>query len=272
MKSGAEILRELHENSEISTSIIAFTGNSDISTIIEVMRLGADNYIQKPFELEELKITVEKGIQLRKIRMKNINYENCFEQEVEKKKVEIKKAYMDIVNSFAGSIEMRDLYTWGHSNRVSKIAYMNGKEMGLDDKKLEEIKIGSILRDIGKIGIADNILKKPGKLTDEEFKEIKKHPQIGNNIIKNISSLKPVIPYILYHHERYDGTGYPEGLERKHIPIEGRILAVADAFEAMISDRPYRKALPLDVVYNEIIVNSGKQFDPDIVNIFIKSW
>ena len=155
---------------------------------------------------------------------------------------------------------------------MSEIAYMIGKEMNLDEKKLGELKIGGILHDIGKIAISDNILRKSSKLTDEEFGEIKKHPTMGYNIVKNIPSLESIIPYILYHQEKYDGTGYPEGLKGKDIPIEGRILSVADAFEAMISNRPYRKALPLDMAYKEIISNSGKQFDPDIAKIFAKLW
>ena len=272
LKSGVKILNDLQRENEITTAVIVLTINDNISTIIEAMKLGAYNYILKPVKLEKLKIVIEKAVLQRKIRIENIEYKHNLEQKVGKKAAEIKESYLGIVIALASSIEMRDMYTGGHSKRVSEIAYMIGKEMNLDEKKLGELKIGGILHDIGKIAISDNILKKSSKLTDEEFGEIKKHPTMGYNIVKNIPSLESIIPYILYHQEKYDGTGYPEGLKGKDIPIEGRTISVADAFEAMISDRPYRKALPLDMAYKEIISNSGKQFDPDIVKAFVKLW
>ncbi len=270
-KSGTEILNDLNKV-DIMTDIIVLTGNSDSSKIIEVMKLGASNYIQKPFELEELGIAVEHGIQNHRMRQENNRYKNFLEQQIKEKISEIKKAYFDVVKAFVNSIDKRDPYTGGHSNRVSEIVCMIAGEMSFNEKKLEEAKIGGILHDIGKIAIPDNILKKTSKLIIKEFDEIKKHPVEGCEIVKDISSLKPVIPYILYHHEKYDGTGYPEGLKGTDIPVEGRLLCIADSFEAMVSDRPYRKALTLNLAYKEIISNSGKQFDPYFVEIFNKLW
>ncbi len=271
-KSGIEVLNDINKKTEITTDIIVLTGISDTSKIIEVMRLGASNYMQKPFEIEELSIAVEHAIQNRKVKQENIRYKHSLEGQIIEKTSAIKKAYLDIVNAFANTIEMRDPYTGGHSNRVSVIACMMGKEMSFNKKKLEETKIGGILHDIGKIAIPDSILRKPGKLTRKEFDEIKRHPITGYEIIRNISSLKPAVPYILCHQEKYDGTGYPKGLKGLDIPVEGRLLSVADAFESMMSDRPYRKALTLESAYKEIVENSGKQFDPYFVDIFNKLW
>ena len=271
-KSGVEILQALYKEKEITTGIVVFTGKNDLSTIIKVMRLGAHNYIPKPYNIEELVMAVESAVGHRIMKKENNRYKYHLEQEVEKKTAEIKKNYLDIVDAFASSIEMRDPYTWGHSSLVSKIAILIGEEIKLDKNQLEELRIGGLLHDIGKIGISDKVLNKPGKLTKEEFKEIKKHPVIGYNIIKKISSLKKIIPHVLYHQERYDGKGYPKGLKGKEIPVEGRILTIADTFAAMICNRPYRKALSVNKAYNVIIDNSGKQFDPDIVEVFIKLW
>jgi len=270
MKSGLEILKKVGKSSKLTTTIIVLTGNRERQTIIEVMNAGANNYIQKPFDLNELTIVIEKGIQLRIMKLENLKYKYYLENEIDKKTKEMKKAYIDTVNAFIHSIEMRDAYTGGHSGRVSKIAYRIAKDLLFNKTKLEEVRIGGILHDIGKIGISDRILQKPGKLTIEEYNEIKKHPQRGSEIIKDITFLKPILPYILHHHERFDGRGYPHGLKAKNIPLEGRILAVADAYEAMTSNRPYRKAMPIKKATNEILSNAGSQFDPEIVNIFKK--
>ncbi len=270
--SGFEILKKIQNENKISTSIIVLTSFQDNSSIINAMRMGADDYIQKPFNISELKIAIDKGIKSRQIKLENIKYKYFLEQEIKKKTRKIKKAYMDIVTAFSNAMEIRDPYTGGHSKKVSDIAYIIGKEMKLSKNDLENIKIGGLLHDIGKIGIPDNILKKPDKLTKEEFGEIKKHPLIGYAIVKNISAVSPIIPFILTHHEKYDGTGYPHGLQGTSIPLEGRILAIADAFEAMISNRPYRKILTLQQSYNEILKYSNTQFDPNIVKIFTKLW
>jgi response regulator RpfG family c-di-GMP phosphodiesterase len=272
-KTGVEILNELNQYKDsITTSIIVLTANSDSNTIINVMKLGAFHYIQKPFDMEELQVIVKNAIWQRKMKRENIRYKYYLEEEVAKKTKEIRDTYLSIVDAFANSIEMRDVHTGGHSQRVSELAYLIGIELKLGEAELEDLRIGGILHDIGKIGISDQILRKPGKLSDDEFIEIKKHPLIGSNIVKNIPSLEKVIPSILFHQERFDGRGYPHGLKGNDIPLDGRILAVVDAFEAMISNRPYRKALSVNKAYKEIIDNSGTQFDPEIVKIFKKLW
>lgn len=271
-KSGLEILKEIKSNQNIYTSIIMMTGDDDNQTIIKVMRLGADDYIQKPFELNELYVAIKKSLINHNIKLENIRYKKYLEEEVNNKTKEINKAFFDMITAVANAIEARDNYTGHHVKRVSEISVLIGRKLGFTAKKLNELKIGGILHDIGKIGVPDSILNKPGPLSKEEFAKIKLHPELGFNIIKNINSLKPIVSYILYHHEKYDGTGYPEGLRKENIPIEGRILALADALDAMTTSRPYREAFSKDKAYDEIIKNSGSQFDPNIVTIFKELW
>lgn len=271
-QNGIKVLSKIKQANKIDTAIVMITGCSETSVIIKIMRLGAVDYIQKPFHYEELKIVIKRTLENRKIRLENIRYKYYLEKEIDKKTIEIKSAYLDIVNAFANTIGIRDHYTGRHAQRVCRIALILGEKIGFNSKELYKLKIGALLHDIGKIGIADKILKKPKRLTKKEFNEIKKHPQIGYTLIKGIKSLTPVIPYILSHHERYDGCGYPQRLKGKEIPIEGRILALADALEAMTGERPYRKCLSLENVYEEIVNNAGTQFDPEIVEIFVKLW
>lgn len=185
---------------------------------------------------------------------------------------DLKSAYFDTIKAITNSIEARDPYTRGHSERVSRFAKAIAEELNWNKNEIELINWGGMLHDVGKIGIPDSILKKPGKLTDDEYNEIKLHPLIGAQIIKDVSFLEPVTPYILDHHERFDGKGYSRGVAGKNISIKGRLLAVADAFDAMISDRTYRKALNPEDAVKEILKNGGTQFDPAIVQAFKKAW
>lgn len=184
----------------------------------------------------------------------------------------LNESYKNFIIVLANAIEARDQYTRGHIERVTKLAKAIAEEMGWKEDKLREIEIGGILHDIGKIGVSDNILNKTQPLTSEEYEVIKTHPIIGSNMLKTMSSFDPVIPYILYHHEKYDGTGYPFQLKGANIPLEGRVMAVADAFDAMTTDRPYRKGMDPKEAIAELERNSGSQFDPDVVTVFIKLY
>ncbi len=168
------------------------------------------------------------------------------------------------------AIETRCIYTMGHSNRVAKYSQLIAEQMGLTYQKIRSIYTGSMLHDIGKIGIPDSILNKPGKLTDSEYSIIKKHPRIGYDILHDLKEMKPILPIILMHHERIDGTGYPLGCSGDLIPLEVRIVAVADSFDAMLSIRPYRDRLSMDYAIKELMNHAGTQFDRDVVNAFIK--
>ncbi|MFP4522266.1 MAG: HD-GYP domain-containing protein, partial [Fibrobacterota bacterium] len=168
------------------------------------------------------------------------------------------------------AVEVKDLYTRGHSENVMAYSVKIANALGLDEQLLETIKYGGLLHDIGKIGIGENILNKPGRLTEEEFEVIKFHPALGANIIQDVPYFRDIVPLVMHHHEFFDGRGYPDGLSGTEIPYGARILSVADAFEAMTSDRPYRKSLDINLAKNILIENKGTQFDPDIVDVFVK--
>lgn len=271
-QNGLEVLKNMREKEKIDTAVIIITGYSETDHVIQVLRLGADNFIKKPFTIAEMRMAIKTAIRNRQLKKQNEKYKETLENEVDIKNLELKSAYKDIIEAIANSIQTRDIYTGKHAHRVCSIVIEFGKALNYSSEKLDEMEIGAMLHDIGKIGIVDSILKKPKILTPEEYDEIKKHPRIGYNIIKNIQSLRKIIPYVLYHHEWYNGTGYPEKLSGNDIPVEARIMAVADSLEAMTSDRPYRNKLSLEAAYQEILNCSGSQFDPKLVELFRELW
>jgi putative nucleotidyltransferase with HDIG domain len=181
---------------------------------------------------------------------------------------DLRRAFADTVRIIANALESRDPYTAGHTGRVTQIALATAQELGWAREQLQILEIGALLHDIGKIGVADSILYKPTELTQDEYAMMKQHPILGAKMLEGVAALRPMLPYILYHQERYDGKGYPFGLAGNEIPIEGRILAVADTFDAMTSDRPYRKGLSAEEAIAEIERNRSAQFDPDVVDAF----
>lgn len=197
----------------------------------------------------------------KELNMKNVELKKFFD--------EMQYGYLQTVMSLANSIEAMDAYTRGHCQRVMEISCEVARVLGLSEEEIEDLRYAAILHDIGKIGISPNILNKNGSLTEEEFGEIKKHPEIAYNILKDVSFLDKALYGILQHHERYDGRGYPNGLKGNEICIFGRIMCVADAFDAMTSDRPYRKGMKVEEAMKELEVCKGTQFDPDIVDMFV---
>jgi len=185
---------------------------------------------------------------------------------------ELEAAYFDTINVLANSIEARDRYTRRHTDRVRYLTEVLAVQMGWTSDKLKEVRMGGILHDVGKISVPDQILNKPGPLSHEEFEVMKKHPEMGKKMLEGIDFLQPALPYVLYHHEKYDGTGYPFGLAGEEIPFEGRLLAVADTFDAIISDRPYRKGASFEKAIDELVTFSGRQFDPMVVEAFMAVW
>ncbi len=184
--------------------------------------------------------------------------------------MDLRRSYLETVQALSRAIEAKDPITSGHSGRVSEYAVAIAREMRLSEKKIDRIRYAALLHDIGKIGISDDILQKPGRLSEEEFRHIKEHPVIGAEILKDIDYLRDVAEIIRYHHERFDGKGYPEGFRGEEIPMESCILALVDAFDAMTNDRPYRKALTVEDARNIIREQSGRQFHPQVANAFLK--
>ena len=183
---------------------------------------------------------------------------------------DLQQSYFQVISALTNSIEARDKYTAGHTDRVTRLAEQLARHLGWTEKQLVTLRMGCTLHDIGKIGVPDAILNKPDKLTETERKKMMSHPRLGMKIIRGIELLKASRPYIIAHHERYDGKGYPKGLSGKEIPIEGRLLAVVDTFDAIISDRPYRPGATVDVAVRELVENSGSQFDPKMVTAFLE--
>ena len=184
----------------------------------------------------------------------------------------LEQAYHDTLIALSNAIELRDHYTVGHTWRVTNFALETARSLGWDEEKLQEVEMGGVLHDIGKIAVDDSILRKPSRLTDEEFAKMKIHPERGARMMQDIEFLLPLIPYCLYHHERYDGRGYPHGMEAENIPVEGRLLAVADTFDAMTSHRPYRRGLAPEIALEELEKGKGTQFDPVMVDGFMKAY
>ena len=196
------------------------------------------------------------------VNMKNEELSRTYDQ--------LKLRYMDTIEALRQAVDARDIYTRGHSDRVAQYALEIGKALGLPSEELETLRIGGIFHDIGKIGTADDILLKTDKLSEEELKEIQKHPLKGARILSAVSMFKDVVPVVKCHHERIDGTGYPEGLSGDSIPLLARIISVADAFDAMLSDRAYRSRLTFEEARQQLLNGSGTQFDSHIVSVFLE--
>lgn len=182
----------------------------------------------------------------------------------------VQSSYWSAIRALANAIEARDGCTAGHTDRVIRLAEPMARALGWPESRIHALRLGATLHDIGKIGVPDSILNKPDRLSEDELGHMQQHPQVGARIIKDIDLFKPALPYILSHHERFDGKGYPKGLSGTEIPIEGRLLSVVDTFDAIMSDRPYRKGASLSVAVTELILNRGKQFDPEMVDLFFK--
>ena len=259
------MLKSIREKDENVYIILLINSQKLTIPLKDLKALSVQGYCEKDDKLEQLPLFVEaavKSIDQMKI-IKNIN------DELIESKEKLEKAYLESIETLRYTVEAKDRYTHGHSDRVSAYSVLIGKKLGLSNEDLNTLKIGGLFHDIGKIGISDAILLKNGKLTDAEYSEIKNHPVIGKNILSNAAIFENIIPIVLYHHERYDGKGYPYGLQDSSIPFLARIVSVADSFDAMTSRRSYRGELDLEYVKNEFKTKSGTQFDPVIAQIFL---
>lgn len=238
---------------------ILLTGHVDTDIIIaSINDCDLFQYILKPFDVEELKLAVEKGIEKFEMTSNNREYYN-----------ELRTLFYETIRAISNSLDTKDSYTNGHSLRVTLYSMILARKLNLDNEYLEDIEIAGLLHDIGKIAMPKNILCKNGRLTDEEFCVMKSHPDKGEKIVLNINKLQCISEWVKAHHEKYDGSGYPLGLKGEEIPLPGRIIAIADTYDAMTSTRSYRKALEHEVAISEIKRCAGTQFDPNLANLFV---
>ena len=273
--SGMELLKVAVGAYPRSVFLIA-TGVDDIRTGIEAMKQGAYDYLLKPFKLDAVVASIERALEKKRLELEVQNYRENLEQMIEERTKQLKNAmgriehtYDETLEALGAALDLRDNETAGHSRRVTRYSLEIAKAMGCSGEQLKQIARGAHLHDIGKIGIPDAVLLKPGKLTAEEWVIMKSHARIGYDLVSRIAFLAPAAEIVLTHQECYDGTGYPQGLAGEQIPLGARIFAVADTLDAMTSDRPYRKALPFSTAREEIIRESGRQFDPEVVKVFL---
>lgn len=246
--------------------IILLTGHKDLVPPLEtIKKLDIQGYCEKSDKFDQLLLLIESGIksikQMKQIKNINTELSGTYEK--------LEKAYLESIEVLRFTVEAKDPYTRGHSDRVSEFSVLIGEKLNLSEEDLKTLQIGGLFHDIGKIGIPDNILLKSSKLTDDEYSQIKNHPSIGAHILQNATIFKDIIPIVKYHHEKYDGKGYPSGLKGEEIPLMARIASIADTFDAMTSKRTYRDALPISTVIEEFEKFSGSQFDPNITKIFL---
>ena len=262
--SGFDCIRKLHslETAASKIPVIFLTADESEGAEKEGLSLGAMDFIRKPFVPEVLRLRVNNLIEL-------VTLQNQLYFEVEQKTRENKDLFLQVVSSLAAAIDTKDEYTKGHSSRVAEYARMIAKRSGFSDARQDEIYMLGLLHDVGKIGIPNGLLNKPGTLTDDEFAQIRKHSAMGASILKNIENDPKFEQCAMYHHERYDGTGYPTGIKGTEIPEEARIIAVADAYDAMSSDRSYRSHLTQDEIKNELELGMGTQFDPRFAGVML---
>lgn len=281
-RSGLELSQYIHQ-AYPDTVVIVISGMSDINYAIEAMRHGAFDYVTKPFDLSQVLMAVDRALRYQVLIAEKRLYEESLEEAVRLKTAELRSLNSDLnqmlealyqnyratLRALAGALEARDVEIAGHSDRVVAYSLRLGRELGLAHKDLIGLEQGALLHDIGKIGVPDSILLKRGSLNEKEWEEMREHINHGLRIINGIDFLKGAAPVVGEHHEKYDGSGYPLGLRAEMIHINARIFAVADAFDAITSDRPYRRSASYTSARAEIVAHSGKHFDPIVVNAFL---
>jgi putative nucleotidyltransferase with HDIG domain len=256
--------------------IIMVTAMHDVSTALQAIRHGAYDYILKPFEKEQLFLSVRRAVEHGRLVVENRNYQRNLEQLVEQRTGQLKGALNQLESSYdatlealGGALDLKDSETVGHCKRVTAFTIAIAKAMKIDPAQLPQIARGAFLHDIGKMAIPDRILQKPGPLTDDEREIMRTHCDVGYNMLIRIPFLREAAEIVLAHQEHFDGSGYPRGLRGEAITLGARIFSIADALDAMVSDRPYRKALSIEHARKEITRCSGTQFDPKVVDVFL---
>ena len=268
-KSGVEFLPEIKAKYP-DTAVIMATAISDANVAINCMKAGAYDYVNKPFNLDEVSFSVRRALEKRRLELENRDYQQHLEQKVEEQAQKIRTSFFNSVTALAYALEAKDIYTSGHSQRVTEVSVAIAEHLGLPKETIEKIRLAGLVHDIGKIGVRETVLNKADSLTDEEYEHVRLHSEAGEHILTPIVGDEEILKAVRHHHERYDGKGYPDGLKGKQIPLLARIIAVADTFDAMTSERPYRKALTKEAACAEVERCRGTQFDPEAADAFLE--
>jgi putative nucleotidyltransferase with HDIG domain len=274
-RTGLELLQEVRRLYP-SIAFMMITADSDIRLGVEAMKKGAADYLIKPFQLDAVLASLNRALEMKRMELELENYRQNLERMVEERTRQLEAArrriemtYDETLEALGAALDLRDTETAGHSLRVTRYCQEIARALGVDGDPLKQITRGAFLHDIGKIGVPDSILLKEGKLTPEEMAVMQSHARIGYDLVSRIAFLAAAAEIVLTHQERFDGAGYPQGLAGEEIPLGARIFAVADTLDAMTSDRPYRRALPFSAARAEVIRESGRQFDPKVVEAFL---
>lgn len=266
---GMELLREVRER-HTDTAVVLITAIADVSTAVSALSVGAMDYLTKPFHVDEVRARVRQALEKRRLLMENRGYQQALETRVAEQAQRLEALFLASIQSLADALEVKDPYTHGHSLRVSSYSVAIANVMGLSAEEVRQIEIGGRVHDIGKIGVREAVLNKPGRLTFDEYQHVMTHPGVGWRILTPLLDDVPRALHIVRsHHERYDGSGMPDALVGDQIPLEARIAAVADTFDAMTSARPYRPGVPLTDTLAELRRCSGTQLDPKCVAAFL---
>jgi len=269
---GIALLRETRARWP-DVAVVMITAVADVDVAVSCLAIGAMDYLTKPFHLEEVRARVGQALEKRRLVLENRDYQESLQEKVSAQARRLEELFLASIQSLAEALEVKDPYTRGHSIRVSEYSVVIARELGLDAEMQRQVGLGGHVHDIGKIGVREDVLNKPGKLTDAEYEHIMSHPVVGWRILAPLLSETPAaLNIVRSHHERYDGRGIPDRLVGTEIPLEARIAAAADAFDAMTSDRPYRPdGLSVADAIREIVRCSGTQFDPTVVAAVVRA-
>jgi response regulator RpfG family c-di-GMP phosphodiesterase len=274
--TGVQVVPQARQRDE-DLAIIMLTAVNDAATATEVLASGASDYLMKPVELADLQQAVDRALHKRSGLIEKRRLDKLIREEValrtaelEREKEALRVMSVNIAETLINAMEAKDLYLRGHSQRVAELAGQLAEEMALDQTMCEDLRIAGRLHDVGKIGIRESILNKPGRLTAEEFEHVKQHVQIGLDILAPLSHLRTPLNYVEHHHEHWDGAGYPHGFSGEEIPLGARILCAADTFDALTSKRAYREPMEPQAALEHLRVDVGKQFDPCVYDALVR--
>lgn len=269
---GVRLLDEIHRRWP-DVCVIMATAVAEVETAVDCLRNGAMDYLAKPFQLDEVRVRVEQALEKRRLIVENRLYHEHLAELVDQQAARIEELFLGGVQMLVDALEAKDAYTRGHSTRVSAYAGAVGRALGLSDLDVQVLELGAELHDIGKIGVREEVLHKPGRLSKDEYDHLMAHTTIGARILAPLmTNARAVVDIVRSHHERFDGSGSPDRLRGDAIPLPARIVAACDAFDAMTSQRPYRDALPAEFAVAELERVKGTQFDAEVVRAFMEAF